>query len=173
MKISPSVPQGSKILLIGDSLAQGMARQFDETSRKNGYISKKYFVQGTRTDFWSSRVEEIIKRENPDLVIVSLGTNDSGLMDPERQRKHIVKIRESIINFGSLIMWILPPPLPASLSGKEKINKILSEEIPGWESFSPIEDLERSKDGIHMTPRGYSDWVLRIWEYLRIQGILS
>lgn len=172
LKISPSIPRGSKILLMGDSLAQGMSHQFDEITKKE-YISKKYFIQGTRTDFWAERIDAIISQEKPDLVIISLGTNDSGLLDPERQRKHVIKIRDSIKNSGSLMLWVLPPSLPSRLTGKEKMNKILFEEISKDDSYPCKNDLERSKDKIHMTPKGYKDWVLGVWEHLKNLGILS
>jgi len=167
------IPRGKMVLFIGDSLAEGMSAKFLEISRSSGYASTVDCLRGTRADYWSERIDSLIRSLRPDLVIISIGTNDAVMSVPENQRKHIKKIRSSIKNSGARLMWILPPSLPERLQGQNKIRQILKEEISEEETYdSSSLNLERTKDGVHLTTKGYRYWITNIWNKLTLNKIV-
>lgn len=152
------------VILLGDSLAQGMAHEFSKTAKKNGYTPVVLAKGGTWCNYWSGSIEKIVKKHRPQFVIVSLGTNDSTSSKPEPQRLHIKKIRETIVASGARLLWLTPPQLPKRFASKEEIRKILVDEILPTETFTADDmSLEKEKDKVHMTPKGYRDWILAAW----------
>lgn len=158
-----------KVLLIGDSLAEGAASPLLNITKKEGIRLSINCLHGTRIDYWSSRVESIINGTRPDVVIVSLGTNDSGLKNPEQQRPHVKKIIFTAKKYKSKILWLLPPVLPEKFKSKDAIRKIIFDELSSQEIFNSDElKIEKTKDKIHMTANGYKVWISSAWEKIAI-----
>lgn len=163
-----------KILLVGDSLAQGLAAPMLESSKKSKAKLSINCTHSTRTDYWSPKIESIINSIRPDVVIVSLGTNDSGISNTESQRIHIKKIVATAKKYKAKILWLLPPKLPKKFRGKDGIRKIIFEELKPEEVYNSDDDnLERTKDEVHMTGNGYKSWVSRIWKKLVSDGVIK
>lgn len=165
------IPKGKRILLVGDSLAQGMASPFYKLTRQKGYVSSVECAQGTRIDYWAKKFDKILNLTRPSLVIISLGTNDSGLRDPEVQRVHIKNIKKIAARYNADILWILPQALPARFVGQQGIKKIIVEEL-GEKTFDTNIKLEKIKDQVHLTQRGYEAWIADVWSHLVAKSIL-
>lgn len=148
-----------RMVLVGDSLCQGAARPFLALSKKNGVSLSINCLHGTRIDYWSSRIEKVLNASRPQTTIISLGTNDSGLKNPEIQRHHVKKIIMVAKRYDTKILWLIPQKLPEKFKGQAGIRKILFEELKESEIFvSDHLNLEMIKDKIHMTGKGYDDW---------------
>jgi len=171
-KESTPIPKGKKILLIGDSLAQGMAASFYKLVRQKGYVPHVDCKQGTRIDYWAKKLDKTLNATRPSLLIVSLGTNDSGLRDPEVQRTHVKNIKKIAARYNTDILWILPQTLPARFVGQDGIKKIIQEEL-GEKTFDTKIKLEKIKDQIHLTKRGYEAWITSTWDQLVSSGVVS
>ena len=156
------------IVLLGDSLAEGMQSQFSALARKNHYLFSSKTKRGSTIDFWSKNIESIIAAEHPSILIVSLGTNDSFLQDPKSQVGHIQKIKKASIENNIKLAWIMPPELPERAAGKEMIRDIIQKEIRPPDVVVEVAESknERSPDGIHFTTKGYKLWANSIWGWL-------
>lgn len=166
------VPRGKKLLFIGDSLAQGMAPHFNKLARNKGYIPHINCLQGTRIDYWSDRLDKIVNNIRPGLIVISLGTNDSGLPTPESQRRHVKNIKKIADRYGSKILWILPQPLPKRFVGQHGIKQIIKEEIKD-DVYDTQVKLEKIKDEIHLTSKGYETWITATWDHMVVNDIVE
>lgn len=166
------VPRGKKLLFIGDSLAQGMAPHFNKLARNKGYIPHINCLQGTRIDYWSDRLDKIVNNIRPGLIVISLGTNDSGLPTPESQRRHVKNIKKIADRYGSKILWILPQPLPKRFVGQHGIKQIIKEEIKD-DVYDTRVKLEKIKDEIHLTSKGYETWITATWDHMVVNDIVE
>jgi len=160
--------KGSRIVLLGDSLAEGMAAPFLSLTKKCNYKGYVYALHSTKIDYWSKRIDKVMIDTRPALVIVSLGTNDSGISKPELQRPHVKKIVSSVKKHGSKILWLLPQQLPARFKSQDEIKKIITEES---EIFLASR-LETVKDQIHLTQSGYKMRITKSWMHLSDIGLL-
>lgn len=157
------LPSGSRIVLLGDSLAQGMASPFLTITKKCGYKGMVYATHSTTIDYWSKRIERIMSDTRPSLVLISLGTNDSGILRPELQRPHIKKIVGTVKKYNSKILWIVPRKLPQKFRSQDAIRKMIAEET---NSYSVQVEIQMSKDQIHPTQQGYGEWIKSVWIHL-------
>src|SRR3990172_5754810 len=75
----PRLRRGMRVLLIGDSLAVGTAPYFAALAKEAGVEFKSLAKVGTRIDQWASSAElkALLEKFQPELVLVSLGTNDA------------------------------------------------------------------------------------------------
>lgn len=163
----PIIRRGEKIILLGDSLAEGMASPFVKLNRKNGYAPGIQALHGTTIDYWSKRIQKIMLDNRPKLVIISLGTNDAGSPKPEIQRIHVKKIRDVVKQYDAKLLWIVPMNLPQRFKGQQGIKKILLEELSVSDRYDSTKlELEKTKDKIHLTRKGYEDWIGQIWTHL-------
>jgi lysophospholipase L1-like esterase len=173
-ELQPKIPQGSRIVLLGDSLAEGMAAPFRRLAKNKGYVPSISALHGTRINYWSSKIERIMVDSRPKLVIISLGTNDSGTSTPEVQRIHVKKIRNVVEKYGGKIFWLSPMKLPQRFRGQDGIRKIIQDEISPQNILSSADlKLEMIKDGVHLTGKGYEGWITLAWNRLVSEGYLS
>jgi len=153
------------IYVVGDSLAQGLSSPLKQFAKDKKIKFHSRTVVGSTSIFWSKSyyLKNDLKTYNPDLIIVSLGTNDMKLS--HAPQKEIEKISQQLINTNAKIIWLVPPSMPFTDNGvreviyhlPSQINKLKCEDL----------SLERSKDKIHFTFKGYNDWAKCIEENIR------
>lgn len=169
------VPQGAKVMLLGDSLALGMASQFKTDAEFSGYTPVTLAVVGSRSDQWVKRLRSDLRRWKPSFVFISLGTNDS--VGPHWLEKHgsshgeIAKIlKEEGVDY----VWLGPPQLPKGAKGRDAVIDSIREAV-GPDHFYDSSEItgNRAKDGIHFNQAGYSDWIDLVWGELMGLGILE
>lgn len=158
---------GGGVAILGDSLGEGMVVEFRRVVRLNGYESVEEVKAGTRIDYWVGRIEGVMARRRPRVVVVSLGTNDSGMVKPEVQGVYVERMRGIVERYGGRIVWILPGELPRRFVGQGGIRRVIIEKL------SPRDvvrvdglGLEKARDGIHLTKKGYADLVGIVWKKL-------
>lgn len=177
----PSVRPGRRVLLIGDSLAVGMAPHFKALAKELGAKFEALALSGTRIDEWakSAKLEQVLQTFQPELVLISLGTNDEymqGNVVPQQEKaldtlikKISTYTRNSDYGLGpEWIVWIGPPTLPKASNGIVEMIRRASGGIPGRFYYYPSDRLTipRGPDKIHPTARGYAGWAGAIWHWL-------
>lgn len=180
----PRLRKGMRVLLIGDSLAVGMAPHFAALAKEAGIDFKALATSGTRIDQWAANPElkKLLESFQPELVLVSLGTNDSYMQGSgavQKQQAQLEKLLSVLTEWPRRrdyglgpdhIVWIGPPTLPKPPSpGIPKMIQDASGSVlsPRFYYFhSEKLTMPRAADGIHPNVRGYAGWAGAIWHWL-------
>jgi lysophospholipase L1-like esterase len=167
LPLRPPLGAGSRLLLVGDSLAHGLAVPLGAISRAAQAALLVDARSGTRMDQWAS--EPWLGRvllTNPQLVLVSLGTNDMKAMGSAPQ-KHMARILAIIQGSGAEVAWIMPPtmPFPDPVGIGAMLLTLPAAGVPLFRSDKVI--IPRAADGIHPTAAGYAGWAAHIWKWLQ------
>lgn len=154
----PRIPQGSVVVLFGDSLAQGLATPLRAQAAASGVQMYADAVPGTRFDQWMARGPSFASSKGATFAIISLGTNDAVANEahratlPARARAISGELRSR----GVVPIWVLPPPMRFSTEAPRQA--ILATGDAALESL----DYPRY-DSIHPTPAGFHQWASDIW----------
>lgn len=171
--VSASANEG--VLFIGDSLADGLKHPIGRYFRSKGMSFRSVtkdsqcidsFTKGPMSGEFRS---ELSRR--PEVVIVSLGTND--MYAPSRKhteyaQAQLLKLYEMIQSVGASMFTIGPPSMPEKntlgVTKNTQIYRILMTVSPRFFESREI-DLPRQSDGIH--PLKYQPWADRIIPWLQ------
>ncbi len=180
----PRIRKGLRVLLIGDSLAVGLAPLFSALSKEAGVEFKSLAVVGTRIDQWaaSAELKATLEKFQPELVLVSLGTNDSFMRGEgivAKQRAQLDKLLELLTTWPRRgdyglgpehIVWLGPPTLqnPPSPGIAPMIQDAAGSALaPRYHYFhSERLKIPRGPDSLHPTARGYAGWAGAVWHWL-------
>lgn len=162
---SPTTPaMANRIVLVGDSLAQGLGPALAEIARGVPCAFHAVGKQSTRVQDWmrDGALLEAIGEPAADLVLVCLGTNDMRTADPAAAGTEGGALVDRILATGASVSWIGPPRLTFD---KGTFRSALAREC-GQRGVricdSQALNLERAPDGIHLTPKGYRAWAQTI-----------
>ena len=153
----------TSVLLAGDSMV-GLRCCLSETLR--GLVEGK----GARfsSDAWSGvgiqaferspRFATLLQKKKPEVVLISLGTNDSTVPNPGRLAPAIRAIVRRIQ--PRPCVWLAPPTATADTG----IVQVIADSIAPCTFFDarPL-GLERMPDGIHLTNQGGGTWAEAFW----------
>ena len=152
---------GTRILLFGDSLAQGLAPPLSKLAQEAGYPFQADGRTGTRIQDWATQawlVQDL--KAQPTLVLVSLGTNDMRMPDPSVEKPALLALVQKLKSFQ--VVLIAPPTMPFPDKG---VRKMLTD--TGLPLFhSETLQIPRASDGIHPTALGYAGWAGVLWKRL-------
>jgi len=176
------IRKGMRALLIGDSLAVGMAPFFSVLAKEAGVDFKALATVGTRIDQWASSAElkQLLGTFQPQLILVSLGTNDSFMQGGDvvqKQQAQLEKLLAILTQWpraGGIgpehIVWIGPPvlPNPPNLGIAKMIQDNAGSALSPHYSYFHSERLQlpRGPDKLHPTARGYAGWAGAVWHWL-------
>lgn len=151
----PLLRPGDRVLLIGDSLAQGlgtpMKQLLGNDFRADGRV-------GTRIVDWAPYQ---VPAPGPNLVLISLGTNDMRMMDPTTEQSALAALLAKFR--GTRVAWIAPPTMPFPDRG---VRAMLARAgVPIFPSDSLV--IPRGPDQIHPTVIGYAGWAGNLVTWLR------
>lgn len=158
-KPTDAPPAAERVLLVGDSLAVGLApplraslgTRFASDAR-GGTVARQWITRG-----WLAAA---LAQHKPTLVLVSSGTNDAaGQITAEAFAANVRDVTALAAQHGARVVWLAPPPMPYATA---QIPAGLA--ASGVPTLTPPADLERAPDKIHCTPRGYAQWAARILE---------
>ncbi len=154
-----SQPQQHRILLIGDSMLDGVGRRFNDYAAANGHTLFTSIWYGSTTKSWAYTTElpRLMKKVDPTFVIVCLGTNDLGYHDITARSEAVQEIMREIGNVP--FVWIGPVTL-RSISRDPGIVNMIRQNV-GTTRFYDSYDLRisRGPDGIHPTFQAAALWV--------------
>lgn len=162
---SSSLPR--RVLLVGDSLAVGLAGPLEQAARADGAAFAATVKGGTTTRHWASGSQSARLRAalelGPDLVLVCLGTNDAA-SGPSAYRPDAAALVALLRADGRRVVWILPPILPAHFDAATVRATVAG---LGVDTFDSERLTIPRFDGIHATPAGYRYWAGEIWAAVR------
>jgi len=155
----PKIGPGSKVLLVGDSLAVGMDPYFRRMAKESGAGLQSLAVKSTTILYWVQS-PQLPVADLPDLTLVSLGTNDAyGSRSLELIHQDAIAL---LAKLGPNVVWILPPKLG---KGDRGVAQVIRETgVTTFES-SKLGDLHQA-DGIHPSGAGYAAWAGEVWRGL-------
>jgi len=144
----PLPKKPSRVLLIGDSLAVGMrpyARSSGATVEAEG---------GTTARQWLGRVEALLIRDRPEVLLVSAGTNDAaGKITSSSFAAQAAQMSQLAAKYGARCVWLFPPPMPFSLQSIR--DGLIAADVA---IIEPPAGLPRAPDRIHLPGAGYAAW---------------
>jgi len=145
----------SKVILIGDSMGQGLSWGFEKYAENYNIQFKSFAKQSTTTKDWyhEANLEEEIKKFSPDIILISLGSNEfSG--NNIVSKLNIMKLKQKINQHCANLIWILPP-----IEKAKEYNNIVKEIFTDKMVFDSNQiELPRGKDKIHPTRTGFFQW---------------
>lgn len=163
---TPLVPAPRRVLVVGDSLAVGLCPKLKALATADGSDWAPCAAKvSTRADQWVGQMPGLLSQNKPDLVIVSLGTNDSGMANPAVNRDAFNGIVKAIAASGAKALWLLPPKLPPRLKADLVRQLIIDTGVATFDSRELA--IEQAPDGIHPTTGGYAFWADAIWRSVR------
>ncbi len=172
-----SATMGTKIITFGDSLTAGYGLSANETYpaqlearlKAEGYEVEviNAGVSGETTKGNLERVD-FIKKQNPDLVIVGIGGNDSLRLLPIAETKKNIDTTLAKLASGTnppvLLLLSMQAPLTAGLGYKQEFDAMYEELankhnallVPFLTAELFFDNKNKLSDGIHYNALGYS-----------------
>ena len=169
---APRLKRGLKVLLIGDSLAVGTAPHYTALAKEAGIDFKGLGITGTRIDQWagSQELPKVLASFQPDLVLVSLGTNDAFMQGADVVAKQRAQLDKLLLQLhGRDVVWVGPPTLPSPPNPGilSMIQDAAGKLAPRFHYFhSERLQIPRGPDALHPTVRGYAGWAGAVWHWL-------
>ena len=143
-------------LLIGDSMTLNLAYRLNDYAEKNGHKAYSVNWDSSNTSKWakSDRLDEFIKEKQPTIVLVSLGSNELFVRQPDALKPNIQKILNKIGDRP--FIWIGPP----NWKKDEGLNDMLEAFLPAGTFFrTEGMELDRKGDHIHPTRAAAALWM--------------
>lgn len=174
--LPPLVHPGSTVLLIGDSLAVGLAPEFRNLARSAGYRPVTHTIGGTTASQWIPWLKSDLSTHHPALVVISLGTNDAGA-NIEWVRNHntvYARLAKEAMDVGAKVAWIGPPKLSERrLPHAGEIRDMIRDSINAPYYESQDLDFPQAEDKIHSSPKGYKIWMDAVWEWMSMKNLVT
>lgn len=156
---------GARLLLIGDSLAVGLATPLGQIARESGVEFMGAGRSGTRIDQWTNQpwLASAVAAFRPTVILVSLGTNDEKLKDPATtQKPFLARLAAQLRSTGAKVVWIAPPTMPFPDKGIQALIRTAGFPVFGSEALT----IPRAGDGIHPTAAGYAGFGGSVWRWV-------
>lgn len=149
---------GHTILLIGDSMLEGLSPRLAAYANHNGHVLYTVMWYSSNTEKWatSHRLSSYIKRLHPSYIFICLGANELFVSDIARKRGRYVK--SLIDECGSIpFVWIGPPNWKADTG----INDLIAANVPSAGNFFVSNGMkfDRAADGAHPTRTSAAAWM--------------
>jgi acyl-CoA thioesterase-1 len=164
---SPASLAGKVVLHVGDSMVggnQGLTRALEQRFAGDGAkFIRDYKVSESIVSYdHSPKLKELVARHHPDIVIITLGTNDVFVPYPASMAGNVQNIVKRV---GARECYWLGPPTWKPDTG---IVQVLRENVAPCKFYDASSlKLQRAGDGIHPTDRGGADWAASFWAFFR------
>ena len=167
----PKLTPESRILLLGDSMAQGMLPHFRKLSEEEGLSYVGAGLPGTRIDQWvdSNWLTKKLSEFAPTHALVVLGTNDAyAAQGHSYVRERTKELVEKIEAAGAHPIWIGAPKLPENYFSNRLDEDVLDHIRSATRYYFASEDYDipRGPDELHPSAGGYAGWAGAIWNWL-------
>lgn len=171
-------PPTRPILLIGDSLAAGLAEPMGQLAEACGIVRFGASATiGSGVSAWDvGRWREALGMAGGQIaggtVLISLGGNDFHA-DPVSVRRGIDRLLGFVADAGARPRWISPPDIPVDDRAGVRSAWRRAIGLGRMRGYYPTEEMAGrypvSGDGIHPTPRGYAELARAIWRWVAIR----
>lgn len=145
------------ILMIGDSMIEGLSRRMGAYAYHNGHKLYAVIWYGSTTEKWSEsgRLAQYADSLKPDYIMICLGGNELFIRGIKEKRRGCVK--EIVSEAGTIpYVWIGPP----NWKDDTGINELIRSEVGDDRFFlSKYMQFERASDGCHPTRESSYQWM--------------
>lgn len=155
------VPPESRRLLIGDSLAVGLAPHMPHATLAKGGTTAAQWAAGK----YRAPLLAMLRDRRPALVLICLGTNDTAQGRPApKLGEHFAELARLIRDHGAEPVFLEPTELPWSRAPIVQAAAATGARV----IRAPVlPSSARSRDRIHLTPEGYRLWAEHVRAALR------
>lgn len=158
-------PAEPRVLLIGDSHAQGLAPHLGRMASAAGVPFGADFQVGSTVALWATpRLQAALDAHQPTVVLVSLGNNESATMQAATPavKAGVQAVADMVHAAGADLAYLVSPRLPWSTAWAATLWRAAADDAMPGLAF----DDEPRGDNIHLLPAGYSRWATAIWQWL-------
>lgn len=158
---------GKTILHVGDSMVGGnwgLTRALEQKFTAEGAkFVRDYKVSESIISYDKSpKLKELLAKHKPDIVILTLGTNDVFVPYPASMAANVQSIVKRIGNRECY--WMGPPTWKPDTG----IVQVIKDNASPCKFFDGTHlKLERGHDGIHPTDKGGQEWATNFWGFFR------
>jgi hypothetical protein len=165
----PPIPPSTAVLHVGDSMVPSLARALRPHFKALGVRYEMRFEQSTFTSTWAGRMDGLVAATQPHLVIITLGGNEIGNVQPEAHARFVRRIVAA--TRGRPCVWTTPP----LWRGETGIFDVIQKNAAPCRFFETdrflTAPIERVGDKIHPTPRGGEAWGAVFWPWLMAERV--
>lgn len=167
------IDQAHVVLEVGDSMVGflgGMQKALDRrfTDRRIHFYSRSWTSAGIGSVDDGKDLDQALARFRPDLVLMSLGTNNVTYPHPEALLPHVRSIVKKLAEGGRKCVWIGPPSWAPD---RGLLVPLLEKNVAPCVFFDSRDlDLERQTDHVHPTNVGGEVWAEALWGFLERGG---
>lgn len=156
------------ILIIGDSMLEGLNPRLAAYAKKNGHTLHSVIWYSSTTKYFgeSDTLKVFIRKYNPSFIFLSLGGNELFVRNIAEQRDKYVK--KILADIGDIpYLWIGPPNWKKDTG----INELVQSNVPEGNFFlSDGMQFDRQKDGAHPTHASAALWMDSIARWMPLHG---
>jgi hypothetical protein len=153
---------GKTVLLVGDSMAEGLQPSMQKRVSAAG---GRFFAEPWQSSTiigWegTGRLRQMIERYQPDIVFISLGSNE---LEARRPEGRAPLIKQMLAEIGARpAFWIGPP----SWRQDRGLLGVIAENFQPGHFFNASNlQVPRQSDGKHPTLEGFEQWTEMIWHW--------
>lgn len=153
---------GKRVLLVGDSMAAGLQPSLQKRVEESGgrFFGEPW--QSSTIIGWegTGRLTQMLELYQPDIVFISLGSNELQARRPEQRAPLIRRMVEEIGPRPAY--WIGPP----SWKPDKGLLRVIEENFQPNHFYNAGNlNVPRQRDGKHPTLEGFSQWTELIWNW--------
>ena len=165
----PALPSltGKIVLHVGDSMVGGnwgLTKALEQRFVGEGakFIHDYKVSESIVSYDHSPKLKDLLAKHKPDIVIITLGTNDVFVPYPASMAGNIQNIVKRV---GARECYWMGPPTWKPDTG---IVQVLKDNVAPCKFYDSSNlKLQRGGDGIHPTDRGGADWAASFWTFFR------
>jgi hypothetical protein len=161
---------GKTVLHVGDSMVggnQGLTKALEQRfSAEGARFLRDYKVSESIVSYdHSPKLKTLVEKHQPDIVIITLGTNDVFVPYPASMAGNVKNIVKRV---GARECYWMGPPTWKPDTG---IVQVLKDNVAPCKFYdSSSLKLQRAGDGIHPTDRGGAEWATSFWTFFRVSA---
>lgn len=165
--VAPPSLAGKTVLHVGDSMVGGnwgLTRALEQRFTAEGAkFFRDYKVSESIISYDKSpKLKDLLAKHKPDIVILTLGTNDVFVPYPASMAANVQSIVKRIGNRECY--WMGPPTWKPDTG----IVQVIKDNAAPCKFFDGTNlKLERGHDGIHPTDKGGQEWATSFWGFFR------
>lgn len=155
-----------RVLLIGDSMVEGMMHVFASYCSENGHelFPVVWYSSSTKAYSEGNKFSHFISKYDASFVILVLGSNELFIRDIRKLEEQVKNVAAQGDSSGVKFVWIGPPNWKEDTG----INKFI-EKYMGKDRYFPSKNLQysRVKDGAHPTRKSSEMWAEKIISWIK------
>lgn len=170
-------PEGTRVLLIGDSLSHGLGPAVRPLAERCGTVYFHHGVIGSHVTEWDQDawLGQQLRRAQPTVVIMSMGGNDFQRLDAERVKPAIERVIARVEASGAQFLWISPPTMP--FADRIDVRGMWADTLADHATTATFPahelDIPRVADRVHPTRTANHQLARQLWTWMANLGIAT